>query len=54
MSTMRDLVRRNDVHHWARSFLEHLESTHPAGGRVRAMGRSVILKVQRRVSALRH
>jgi trehalose 6-phosphate synthase len=53
MTTMRDLVRRNDVHHWARSFLEQLESTHPADGRVRAMGRAVITNVHRRVSTLR-
>ena len=24
---MRDTVRRNDVHHWARHFLERLEAT---------------------------
>jgi trehalose 6-phosphate synthase len=54
MASMRDLVRRNDVHHWARTFLEQLESKPPAGGRMRAMGRSFVHKVQRRVSALRH
>jgi trehalose 6-phosphate synthase len=53
MTTMRDLVRRNDVHHWARSFLEQLESTHPADGRVRAIGRAVITSVHRRVSTVR-
>jgi trehalose 6-phosphate synthase len=53
MVTMRDLVRRNDVHHWAGSFLEQLESSPAPGGRVRALGRKVVTTVHRRVSALR-
>ncbi len=53
MEKMRDLVRRNDVHHWARGFLERLESTHRAGDRARLIGRAVVTRVQRQVASWR-
>jgi trehalose 6-phosphate synthase len=53
METMRDLVRSNDVHHWARSFLHQLEASPAPGGRLRALGRAVVSSSVRRVSAWR-
>lgn len=53
MEAMRELVRHNDVHHWARSFLERLQFAPPTEGRARSLGRSIVTRVRRRLSAWR-
>ncbi|MDP1794093.1 MAG: trehalose-6-phosphate synthase, partial [Acidimicrobiales bacterium] len=45
MESMRDTVRRNDVHHWARQFLERLEATPHSPERPTLWGLPVISRL---------